>query len=426
MTPHDSAAPSRAAGWDVRLICTIASGFFGLAGLVSCGNESQIVAPVPTVSHADGQKLNEAKMARMVAYEEGACAATMVDSAGLQRGFVTPRKILPFEVPKVQKDPVTGAGNGRFTHLRVTPNGGQVVSMTCLVPATLTREAWSRSIKASNLTRWKTILTEIKRARVLPPSPGVQLDREAREFQFLTVGNPPPQVFPSCGYTEIADASCGCYQETWIFGNYAVVIEFQYCDGSNLSGSYEDSAFMSYMTSGGYYQYPCGESSPTEQDMLIAEYSAANKSYIPGCSDFSWFPSTHYYSWAVVQSPGMDDYDIALYSYDIGDAADAVTAAWHANTGQYLTINSWYRTPYHNDHEVPGAAFDSQHIYGDAIDVNSNSSNWQSIRNYFAAWDVFYLCAEPLSISGYGHVHIDYRMYYGFYNPGCPSTWALP
>jgi hypothetical protein len=85
---------------------------------------------------------------------------------------------------------------------------------------------------------------------------------------------------------------------------------------------------------------------------------------------------------------------------------------WRSNYGGSLTITRGYSTPRYNA-TIPGAATNSQHIYGTATDVLSNHATWGDLKQ--AAKDAG-ACTEPLQISTYSHVHGDWR-------GGCPAGW---
>ncbi|MGZ5434337.1 MAG: D-Ala-D-Ala carboxypeptidase family metallohydrolase, partial [Thermoanaerobaculia bacterium] len=75
-------------------------------------------------------------------------------------------------------------------------------------------------------------------------------------------------------------------------------------------------------------------------------------------------------------------------------------------------VNRGFSTPRHNA-KIKGAAKNSQHLYGTAADIDSDASDWHAKRD--AARDAG-ACLEPLAISGYGHVHGDWR-------EQCPPGW---
>ena len=85
---------------------------------------------------------------------------------------------------------------------------------------------------------------------------------------------------------------------------------------------------------------------------------------------------------------------------------------WRENYGGPLKVNRGFSTPRHNA-KIKGAAKNSQHLYGTAADIDSDASDWHAKRD--AAREAG-ACLEPLAISGYGHVHGDWR-------EQCPAGW---
>jgi hypothetical protein len=85
---------------------------------------------------------------------------------------------------------------------------------------------------------------------------------------------------------------------------------------------------------------------------------------------------------------------------------------WRENYGGPLKVNRGFSTPRHNA-KIKGAARNSQHLYGTAADIDSDASDWHAKRD--AAREAG-ACLEPLAISGYGHVHGDWR-------EQCPAGW---
>jgi uncharacterized protein YcbK (DUF882 family) len=76
-----------------------------------------------------------------------------------------------------------------------------------------------------------------------------------------------------------------------------------------------------------------------------------------------------------------------------------------------MTVNSGYREPAFN--KAMGHVVGSRHVFGDAADIASNQSTWQTIANDADAKGA---CIEPQSQSGTAHVHMDWR-------GTCPSGW---
>ena len=168
---------------------------------------------------------------------------------------------------------------------------------------------------------------------------------------------------------------------------------------------------------------------------LVVEYWVRHKTYIPRCEDFRYQPTTWAgnFGWTVIQSHGHQTRhpDHAIFQTTIDNSMERMRLM----SSGWPTYNRVYSCPAHNA-TIPGAAVNSQHIYGDAADIASSQSNWQTIRN--DAYDLLdpnftnvpRPCAEPQSASGYGHVHIDHRNAPGAFVPnpggGCPALWNLP
>ncbi|MGH9397363.1 MAG: D-Ala-D-Ala carboxypeptidase family metallohydrolase, partial [Terriglobia bacterium] len=78
-----------------------------------------------------------------------------------------------------------------------------------------------------------------------------------------------------------------------------------------------------------------------------------------------------------------------------------------------MIVNSGYREPAYN--AGIGGARSSQHVFGTAADIASDSNTWQNLANFADAQGA---CIEPLSYPGSttAHVHMDWR-------GTCPSGW---
>jgi hypothetical protein len=78
-----------------------------------------------------------------------------------------------------------------------------------------------------------------------------------------------------------------------------------------------------------------------------------------------------------------------------------------------MTVNSGYREPAFN--KAMGHVVGSRHVFGDAADIASTQSTWQTIANVADAQGA---CIEPTSQqnNSYAHVHMDWR-------GTCPSGW---
>ena len=141
------------------------------------------------------------------------------------------------------------------------------------------------------------------------------------------------------------------------------------------------------------------------RDTIRREYPTYNVGYLPRCEEFTQNANSQHftfnelnggdYNWAVIRNVllvGLED--------------------TRTNNGNVpLTINSGYRNPARNN--AVGGAQNSRHMYGDAADIASNQNTWANLR---AAAQTAGACSEPLALSGYGHVHADWR-------GGCPAGW---
>lgn len=141
-------------------------------------------------------------------------------------------------------------------------------------------------------------------------------------------------------------------------------------------------------------------------DKVRQQYIDMSKSSVPGRAPFidAGESSGGHFTFAEIKSHDGEPW--AIFSIF------ANCETWRTNYGSALTVNRGYTTPRHNG-TIPGAATNSQHIYGTALDVASNADDWQDKRDAAKAAGA---CCEPLKISGYGHVHGDWR-------GGCPAGW---
>jgi hypothetical protein len=122
---------------------------------------------------------------------------------------------------------------------------------------------------------------------------------------------------------------------------------------------------------------------------------------LPACGEFTQtsgsqkctFPTlnTGQYSWAVLRS----------YFFTKLDAVYAMNA---------YSVNSAYRNPA-KEYAIAGSAKNyhpgSRHEYGDAEDINTSSSTWQTVANDGHSLGA---CVKPVSVqNSYGHAHLDWR-----------------
>jgi len=141
------------------------------------------------------------------------------------------------------------------------------------------------------------------------------------------------------------------------------------------------------------------------RDTIRREYPMYHVAYLPRCEEFTQNASSQHFAFNELNG---GDYNWAIIrNVLLGGLEDTRT-----NNGNVpLTINSGYRNPARNN--AVGGAQNSRHMYGDAADIASNQNTWANLR---AAAQAAGACSEPLALSGYGHVHADWR-------GGCPAGW---
>jgi hypothetical protein len=165
----------------------------------------------------------------------------------------------------------------------------------------------------------------------------------------------------------------------------------------------------------GEYRNGCGTA---ELDALINEYATYNITLaVPGqlarppdCADFTagfaHLRPASTYAWGLVREP-------LVVPVEAGYGLNA----WFAHVGE-RTITSGYRSPTKNfSLSTPGAPR-SRHMQGDAVDVQNVSQTAQEYGDLSIAalWtDASYI--EPLAMSGYAHVHADWRDVPGGFQP---------
>ena len=142
------------------------------------------------------------------------------------------------------------------------------------------------------------------------------------------------------------------------------------------------------------------------RDAIIAEYAQYGVAFTPTCADFTQTAHSAHFSFAELNS---GDYTWAIIGGSLLNGLECVRTG---NGNTPLIINSGYRNPAHNAN-IPGAAPQSRHMFGDAADIASNAGTWQALRN---AGKNCGACVEPQNVSGTGHVHVDWR-------GGCPQGW---
>ena len=160
----------------------------------------------------------------------------------------------------------------------------------------------------------------------------------------------------------------------------------------------------------------CGDDT---KNRLMQEYAGPtypiHNYFVPQCSDFTGSRHANYFSFSELTV--HSDYSIALLRDPlIADSSSGYGMdKWRELYGSARTVNSAYRNPHHNA-AVSGAA-NSRHMYGDAADLNNDSSTydeWQQML--FAAYD-----ANADYLEGQNDpcqtdcVHADWRSHSGGY-----------
>jgi hypothetical protein len=145
----------------------------------------------------------------------------------------------------------------------------------------------------------------------------------------------------------------------------------------------------------------CGD----ERDQLIQEYAGASVSFLPDCSSFTKSGHSSHFAFSELNT---GDYLWAILTNRLLKGIEDT----RTNTaGTALVVTSAYRNPLHNG-RVSGAT-DSQHIHGTAVDFKSDQLTWDMLQR---AGKQAGACSEPQGLSGWGHVHLDWR------GP-CPANW---
>jgi hypothetical protein len=162
----------------------------------------------------------------------------------------------------------------------------------------------------------------------------------------------------------------------------------------------------------------CGISD--ERTAMIQEYVMYDTPYFPQCAEFTNALVDQYFTFAQLNT---GDYTWAiLRNYFISklDALEGLDPGFN--------VNSAYRDP-SKEYAVAIAAGGtyvpgSRHQYGDAVDVATTSSTWQT---YQTDGHQLGACVEPPSVQGglYAHAHLDWRdlATVGPTYTGCPTGW---
>lgn len=409
------------------------SAIFALFSVLACNDRAiDFMEPDRAGSELDGRPLDPKRMAELRAIGEG-CAVSATDGAGVRRGFAMPRGRLPFAVPAIDRDPATGLGNGIVRRIVVHREDGPV-TWSCWFPNTFTREQLAVALAESRQSgQWTEIFAGLRDARELPEDfEGVISDPEAMQFEKEmlagTSRSPTNSALNDEGCwlenrrSSAKTARFDCFMECegwdvtiWFNGDtWSIHFQFYACESQGGGG-------YGWLIGNGYLPW-CGGSYPNDADVLREQYRTYSLAVVPGCEYFSYQPSTTHFGYDVIRSHDRD------YAYAIlrNVLATGLETLYGYTPFSITTSNRVYSSPAHQAVIGPGA-MNSRHVYGDAADIHSTASTWQPLRD-----DASNLsptpCAEPLSISTYNHVHLDYRVADGALNRSddCPTGWALP
>jgi hypothetical protein len=146
----------------------------------------------------------------------------------------------------------------------------------------------------------------------------------------------------------------------------------------------------------------CGDN----RDKIIKEYVDGSLAFLPQCSDFTQNGHSSHFSFKELNT---GDYTWAILRDNMLKGIEDTRTNYG---GSALAVNSGYRNPVHNS-GISGSATDSRHIHGDAVDFQSDQTAWDSLRK---AGKKAGACSEPQTLSGWGHVHVDWR-------GDCPLNW---
>jgi hypothetical protein len=184
----------------------------------------------------------------------------------------------------------------------------------------------------------------------------------------------------------------------------------------------DDYAWLLEQDELGSATYDCsGTDTPNEVDNIVNQYPQKSAPVTPACGYFTYRPDG-YVGWQYVQSHESPVPNYAIYMSVLDDNLRQL----HTDTAYTIAgISRIYSTPNKNS-TIPGAAVGSQHIYGNAVDIDiADSAHWAGLRE----WGYLLVpvpCSEPWSVS-HTHVHFDYRGAPGaIYAPACTTEWQIP
>ncbi len=154
--------------------------------------------------------------------------------------------------------------------------------------------------------------------------------------------------------------------------------------------------------------YGCND----DRDTIIQQYhdypTSTVSPFYPGCTDFTNSASTANFTFAELNVNQQYAWAI-LRGYFLTGLQNTRNAY-----GSPMTVTSGYREPAYNN-SIPGATA-SRHVFGDAADIGSDQTTWQTLHDDAKANAA---CVEPANYTGtydWAHVHMDWR-------GTCPPGW---
>jgi hypothetical protein len=337
---------------------------------------------------------DRAQLAALTSHGEG-CVVSTYNGDSVARGFVMARKDLPFHLPAIQRQPLTGLGNG-YPRRIIVQGQGKPIALECWLPSNLTAQQVGEAVRSSMSDgRWTAIAASLEEARIIPARgeriatpEGLEFERQMLETSPLRRG-PAREARAECG-GPMSDRgtrpSFECYEECYdweatIYFNgdsWSITITGYGCIVTDTGGA------LTWMISNGWWQY-CGGNVPDWRDNIIGEYRNPlffNSTYRPQCDDFVTDISSTRFAWPQLQvsllHTDTEGAKRGLFRSEMLQGIDSLQGAWGLNDP--LHLNSVYRCP-HKNYSLVHAASHGRHMYGDAVDIGTTQATWQSLWN---------------------------------------------
>jgi hypothetical protein len=418
----------------------------------TCGEPlSDVSGPTSSLRSADDPSLDQSRMAALRSNGEG-CSVGARDSLGVMHAIAVRREHLPISMPKIHQDGTTGLGNGTITRLTFKRSAASPVILSCWVPDTLTLPQFAAAVFASgNDERWQGILHRLGHAPELPDiGRRKPLSPEARAYAASMLASDSNAVAAARRAPTKKSASSpratrnvtGCDWNS--FAIWYDDIEWDNgftCLWSNGVWSFEFSLYSIY----DYWWYSdyvyITDNSPScqsaEVQEMMAQYRDASLftgTFRPTCWDFDSTGRSVRFTHTELTT-GMDTRWAILKPSLLADSTTGYGAdAWRHEYGSSRISTSGYRSPQHNADITPAGALNSQHMWGDALDLYTESCNsaipcpdnattraeWQSMfdaagsqaagtRAHADFREILDSDMGTCPCSGLGHAHADWR-----------------